>query len=110
MKHIITTLALVVATSASANDGNTLLTRLNGDLGGYERGWAAGYISAAHTLLDEVTHCTPNNVTNGQTQDVVKAYLVRHPELRHKNAALLIGQAFIEAFPCKTASKKGGAA
>lgn len=109
MKHIITTLALVAATTASAHDGNTLLTRLNGEVG-YSSGWAAGYIAAAHILLDEVTHCTPANVTNGQTQDVVKNYLTRHPELRHKPAALLVSQAFVEAFPCRPTSKKGGGA
>ncbi len=44
--------------------------------------------------------CVPHEATIGQLVDVVKAFLEKHPEDRHFNAASLIGKALNKAFSC----------
>jgi Rap1a immunity proteins len=59
----------------------------------------AGDIS--HTSMWEVVGwCAPAKVTVQQTVDIVKTWLVTHPEERHKLAALLVRKALHDAFPC----------
>lgn len=44
--------------------------------------------------------CFPENVTKGQTIDVVKQYLEKHPQERHQNASDLLLISLKEAWPC----------
>ena len=43
----------------------------------------------------------PNEVTKGQMLLVIKKYFEDHPAELHKQADLLIHNAFLKAFPCK---------
>ena len=45
-------------------------------------------------------HCVPEAATFQQIVDVVKLYLVNHPERRHLNMWQLIGDAVDQAWPC----------
>ena len=44
--------------------------------------------------------CIPQGVTTGQLRKVLLDYVEQHPEQMEFNAAILVGNAFIEAFPC----------
>ena len=44
--------------------------------------------------------CVPQGVTTGQLRKVLIDYVGQHPEQTEFNAAILVGNAFIEAFPC----------
>lgn len=45
--------------------------------------------------------CIPQGVTTGQLRKVLLEYVGQHPEQAEFNAAILVGNAFIEAFPCE---------
>jgi hypothetical protein len=44
--------------------------------------------------------CIPQGVTVVQLRSTLLSYLKQHPEEEDFNAAILVGNAFIEAFPC----------
>jgi len=48
----------------------------------------------------DIDYCQPQGVTFGQVGDIVKDYLEKHRNDRHKNAATLTIYALSEAFPC----------
>lgn len=51
---------------------------------------------------DRQRFCTPDNVTNGQMEDIVVKYLKDHPDERHMLAAILVVKAMTKAFPCSS--------
>jgi len=79
--------------------GNALLTKMNGDL--TDRMMALGYVMGVSDSLEGIIHCSGQNVTNGQTRDVVKAYLEKNPQIRDMAAETLASKALQDAFPCK---------
>ena len=44
--------------------------------------------------------CMPLEATNEEAVDIVKAFLAKHPNFRHFQAAGLVAAAFAEAWPC----------
>jgi hypothetical protein len=105
MKHIITALALVASTTASAQfiDGNALYKRMT-DESPTNQIMALGYIAGVSDLGHGEYHCTPASVTLKQTNDVVLKYLLEEPSNRHKDASVLVTVALIKSWPC---AKKG---
>lgn len=68
----------------------------------YINGWTAGYILGLHAAKNNYpTACTHERINSTQVVDVVKQYLLKHPEERHLPAGALIGFALTDAFPCK---------
>lgn len=86
----------------TANDMNTWISE--GTQVGRMRAlsFVAGVSDATHGL----DHCTPENVTVGQTLDMVKKTLEAAPELRHNSAASFVVFTLKAAFPCP--AKRGG--
>jgi hypothetical protein len=85
----------------------------------YDSGLCSGYIigvtdayavwndeSASRSQHPMLSFCLEGEVTAGQAIKVVERFLDNHPELLHKPAALLVVQAFHEAFPCQATQKK----
>ena len=75
-------------------------------------GYCAGYLDAvlsveqAWRLVEgkssKAAHfCLPNDVPKGQMFLVIKKWMDDHPEELHTQAAFIIHQAFLKAFPCK---------
>ena len=63
-----------------------------------------GYIAGATAgMLHGFQHfCLPEKgFTNGIMTKVVLAYLDKHPERLHINAAYLVDEAFAQAYPCQ---------
>jgi hypothetical protein len=106
MKHIITALALVASTAASAEffTGNDLLNRLQSSEP-TKQVMALGYIAGVSDFGQSNSHCTPDGVSLGQLRDIVQQSLVNYPSLRHLDASLLVTAALMETWPCP---KKGG--
>jgi len=88
--------------ASNIGQGNGLL-RACEDEGGYAGGLCLGFILGSVQgragILSGKT-CPSEQVTNGQMIDVVVAYLKAHPKTRDLNSDLLIGAAFIDAWPC----------
>jgi hypothetical protein len=105
MKHIITALALVASTTASAQffNGNDLFNHMT-DEAPIKRMLAMGYIAGASDFSQGDFHCTPASVSLGQTNDVVMQYLRQDPVNRHRDASVLVVIALAKAWPC---AKKG---
>ena len=101
MKHIITTLALVAATTASAEflTGNDLLERMNSDKG-YDKGVANGYVMGAFDAGHGGNHCPPEGVNLRQVSDMVKQELIATPAARHLSADSFLAYALNKAWPC----------
>jgi hypothetical protein len=66
-------------------------------------GFIIGVARAAEPapLARPTLFCFPAGVSVRQLKDVAVAYLQKTPELRHLDAAGLVGTALFEAFPCK---------
>lgn len=60
-----------------------------------------GYVQGVHDTLDAISICSPENVTAGQLNAVVKKYLDANPEKWGLEANMLIYYALSKAFPCK---------
>jgi hypothetical protein len=107
MKHIITALALVASTTASAQfiNGNDLFNHMN-DSSAIKKMLALGYIAGVSDASQGEYHCTPASVSLGQTNDVVLKYLTKDPANRHLDASILVTVALVEVWPCP--KKKGG--
>jgi hypothetical protein len=61
-----------------------------------------GYVAGIFDSLDTLRMtCRPNEVTMGQTQDIVVNYLRDHPEERHHGASDVVGVVLVKTFPCK---------
>jgi hypothetical protein len=63
--------------------------------------WAEGYVSGIADDGEFEGHfCVPESATSSQAGAVVLKYLNAHPENWQAPASLLVGLAFIEAWPC----------
>jgi hypothetical protein len=107
MKHIITALALVASTTASAEffTGNDLHERIQSSEP-TKQIMALGYIAGVADLGQNDTHCTPTGASLGQLRDIVKQSLVDYPSLRHMDASLLVASALMQTWPCEKKGKK----
>lgn len=102
-------LALACAPDAHANflDGNELRDRcesarpeaVNTCLG-YLTGVADAEDAAPSWKLQKSLFCLPRGVSGNQLRAVVVDYFRAHPEEEDFNAAIVVGNAFLEAFPC----------
>lgn len=66
-------------------------------------GYIMGAVHGVQIGQFSTTNCffsTAEGSTTEQWVDVVKAYMVDHPELRQKQAIALVGAAMNESFPC----------
>ena len=69
--------------------------------------YCAGYIVGSLDQLEDFQNrggvhriCIPQKVTVGQEVDIIRNYLLSHPEIRQAMASRLIDVAFLAAFPC----------
>jgi hypothetical protein len=108
-RALLIALGLTLATPALAElpafeTGNSLLQRCTDPVGSAQACMAyTGAIADAmsgHDLVHGLRACVPVGITRGKVVDIVKAYLVAHPELRHYAASVLAARAFQEAWPC----------
>jgi hypothetical protein len=107
MKHIITALAIVASTTATAQfySGNELLQRMDsGDAN--QNMLAMGYVAGVVDMTRGEYHCAPYNVTLGQVRDMVRNYIFNNPANRHMNGSVLVALPLVEIWPCP--KKKGG--
>jgi len=110
MRYAIMILALVGVLAsprpAAALTGNDLLERCSKDgekwfwCHGFVVGWAQRQRIAAADPKAEKYACLPTGAPFTQLMDVLIKALKNHPEVRHKDAAILVTLAFKEAFPC----------
>ena len=118
MKALALAALLALSTNAVAQDeidtGNGLLRACTsqdvriwavcfGFINGVEQGYEMGMIFAGLSVGPvprAFRFCFPEEVTRQQTMDVVVTYLKAHPADRHKRAAILVGVALKEAWPC----------
>jgi hypothetical protein len=82
-------------------DGNQLHTLCGAN--GAQSSFCSGYITGVADILQNQNAnniCLPNNATVGQITDVVKKYLVDHPETRQYTAYSEVFLALQTGFPC----------
>jgi Rap1a immunity proteins len=89
--------------------GNALYEQCSGN-NALQQAACQGYIPGAFfqamgLLPAKVATCKDRNVTAGQLVDVVKNFLVAHPEQRQYGAADLVTTALTSAFPCQPGEK-----
>ena len=106
MKKVMASL-LFLPTMASAEfiSGNMLHQRMQSS-DHIDRAFAIGYVIGVADAGLNVLHCASNQVTSGQTRDVVKLYLEKNPSLRDTSADILVVAALSQAWPCP--KKKSG--
>ena len=115
---VIISLVIISPTTASGNhfsDGNDLLqacrqtiefSESDSKLNEFNAGSCWGYIRATNDMYQVMaqnakrTICISPQMSRKQLTRVVVKYLKEHPERLHNVAALLIYEAFQEAFPC----------
>lgn len=113
--------ALLLGSQAHALTGNELLTLMEDTDAAFKTAslaYVRGYIDAV--TLDHAYRkmtqkpgeptqnpmfCSPDSATPAQAKDIVKAYLVAHPERRHGPAGGLTGWALRKAWPCTSDGK-----
>jgi len=61
----------------------------------------AGYVIGVYDALNGLSFCSPGGVNQGQIRDIVFNYLRDNPQIRQKDAYILVVQALNKAFPCK---------
>ena len=74
-----------------------------------DQGLCLGYVGGAYDAhqmhlnnrQDKKRLCVPGAVSLQQIVNVVKQYLVEHPEKRHFIAPMIVGLAAAEAWPCR---------
>ncbi len=67
---------------------------------GYLTGVIDSDAAAPSWRLAKSLFCVPRGVSANQLRDTFLSYLRAHPEEEDLNAAILVGNAFISAFPC----------
>lgn len=60
-----------------------------------------GAIGQAALSNTKLVICPPSEMTSGQAADVVHAFLVKNPEVRHQDISILVFSAMAGAFMCK---------
>ena len=102
-------LGLCTSFPATANflDGNELRERCAADTPdavntcmGYLAGVADAEDAGPSWRGQESLFCVPRGVSGGQLRRVVLDHLTSHPEEEDLNAAIVVGNAFLERFPC----------
>jgi len=88
-------------------DGNELRDRCESDRPdelntclGYLTGVADAEDAAPSWKLQKSLFCLPRGASANQLRRVVVDYFAAHPEEEDLNAAIVVGNAFLEAFPC----------
>jgi len=103
-------LILACAEAAHANflDGNELRARCESNRAdavntclGYLTGVADAEDAAPSWKLQKTLFCVPRGVSANQLRRVVIDYFAAHPEEEDLNAAIVVGNAFLESFPCE---------
>lgn len=70
------------------------------------RAFFNGYVAGAHDAARiQGFFCSPPSATLGQIADVAGLFLVEHPELRHRDADVLINLALRQQWPCPTQNR-----
>jgi hypothetical protein len=106
MKTILAAALIAASTSASAFfDGNRLLNDLQSS-NDVKRAFGTGFVAGVADAADGIDYCLPVGVTVGQLRDIVLRRLVRHPNIRHEPAALIVEASMMVDFPCEP-QKKG---
>lgn len=80
----------------------------------FQQGQCLGYVNGVDEgvrLAYDIQHetqpyCLPDEVTKGQTMRILIKFIKDHPEKAHFQTRVLLVESFMEAFPCKTKSKK----
>jgi hypothetical protein len=96
------TAAPAIAGSVGTNTGNELYADCLDD-SGFSRGICSGYVIGAldaYINAGDTKICMPAHVTNGQIVDVFIEYARRNPKARHKQPAIVVWFAMVDAFPC----------
>ncbi len=87
--------------------GNTLLEKMrSSDVS--DRFLALGYIMGVSDMGQGVIHCSGQNVTAGQTRDVIRKYLEQNPQIRDISADTIASVALGQAWPCPKDNKRNG--
>jgi Rap1a immunity proteins len=114
MKKIPISLAWLVALTslgvyANFLDGNELRVRCESDHPheintclGYLTGIADAEDAAPSWKLQQSLFCLPRGVSANQLRGTVLEYFKAHPEEEDLNAAIVVGNALLEAFPCES--------
>jgi hypothetical protein len=90
MKRLFTIMLMAFTVNAFAGyTGNDLL-RDSTSNEAFARGVSYGYVTAVGHAFDGETFCIPPNVTNQQTMDIVKQYLIAAPDKRHNNCSFIV--------------------
>jgi hypothetical protein len=114
--HLLKTALLLGAVLLSFNaraafvSGNELHEWLSGDE--TSRSWGQIYVmgiaDAHQAIVNQMPpkarkpyFCLVSGVEDQQLGDVVRQYLQKHPETRHRSAGRLVIGALVAAFPCK---------
>ena len=109
MRHLLLSVLLLLPVIAHANllDAFELEKRCSSDRPdqvntclGYLSGVADSDNAAPAWRGQKSLFCIPQGVTVLQLRRTLLDYLKKHPEEADFNAAILVGNAFIEAFPC----------
>jgi hypothetical protein len=113
---VMTFMLLGVAAAESGNEFNTTcFVKAQDSLPPFDYGYCDGYITGAldTTVLSESMvdregkplskqHvCMSEHVTHGQVLLIIKKYFTNNPEHFNWDAAILVHNALIDAFPCK---------
>jgi hypothetical protein len=71
----------------------------------YCLGLITGHVQAVKFMRAQknarVPYCTPAPVTMRQYEDILRKYVLDHPDQGHHSITVLMMTAFTEAFPCK---------
>jgi len=100
MKKLLIITMLCGTAHAEFMDGNELLSYMNSS-STTNRSYALGYVAGVSDALRGVTLCYPENVTNGQINDMIKNYLTNIPAERHIAADRLVNKALVAVWPCR---------
>jgi Rap1a immunity proteins len=104
---LVVSLGLAQPCVANFLDGNELRARCESDRPetintclGYLTGIADAEHAAPSWRMAPSLFCIPQGIDSGQMRRVVLRYFTQHPEEEDFNAAIVVGNAFLEAFPC----------
>jgi hypothetical protein len=110
MKKLLIALLMIPAMAhAEFETGNKLYQNMTSS-SNMEKMYAIGYIAGVFDAYHSVYHCPPtSNVTLGQVNDIVKAYLDANPAQRHRTADQLVKEALQKTWPCANRGNSRGA-
>jgi Rap1a immunity proteins len=100
-------LFLTPACLANFLDGHELLARCQSERPeeintcvGYIAGVADADTAAPGWKMGKSLFCVPTSLDSEQMRALVLRYFAKHPEEEDLQAAMVVGNAFLEAFPC----------